>query len=106
MFELDLPELLDAHERLPGFGRDAQELVELQVNGGRIAVDRVLDDEHHPEREDGRARVDLRDPESGATVYDEPDNKGVSRPASSSCVEDFTSHGLLGSFIVEGDMRP
>jgi hypothetical protein len=48
----------------------------------------------------------LRDPESGATVYEEHDYKGAARPASSSCVEDFTSQGLLGSFIVEADMRP
>ena len=37
---------------------DANEFVQLDLNGGAIAVLRILDQEHHQEGDDGRARVD------------------------------------------------
>src|SRR6266540_5057614 len=57
-FELFVPEVLDPDQLISGFPRDVEELVELHVDGGRIPVQGVLDQEDHEEGEHGRAGVD------------------------------------------------
>src|SRR5688500_11443497 len=56
--ELVVGPLLEVDERRACAFDPAQQLVELEVNGLRIAVLRVLDEEHHEERHDRGAGVD------------------------------------------------
>src|SRR5262245_24165076 len=56
-FQLALLELFEVHQRVVALG-DADQLVELDLQRRRVAVLRVLDQEHHQESYDGRAGVD------------------------------------------------
>jgi hypothetical protein len=49
--------------------------------------------------------VYLRDPTTGEVVYEEHDYKGAPRAGGTLCVEEFDADGLLGTFVVEGDVR-
>ena len=51
-------QLFEIHEHVVRAGGDAQQLIELDLHGDRIAVLRALDQEHHEEGDDGGARVD------------------------------------------------
>jgi hypothetical protein len=81
------------------------ELSTLTVGGGPWSAARVL--------ETGRVFVPLathlylRDPDTLDVVYEEHDFKGAPRSGTSQCTEGFsTRSGLLGTFVVEGSMRP
>ena len=56
--ELMLFEFFEIHEHVVRAGRDAQQLVELDLHGLGVAVLRALDEEHHEEGDDGGAGVD------------------------------------------------
>ena len=78
--------------------------VTLTIGGGPWSAARVL--------ETGEVfvpvatHVYLRDPDTGDVVYEEHDFKGAERTGDSRCVEDFTTRsGLLGSFVVEGELH-
>jgi hypothetical protein len=49
--------------------------------------------------------VTLVDPVTGTVVFQEDDYKGTPRGGPSRCEESFTTEGLLGTFIVEGEMH-
>src|SRR3954469_615186 len=56
--ELLLLELFEVEQHVVAALREADQLVELHLDRFRVAVLRVLDEEHHQERDDGRAGVD------------------------------------------------
>ena len=62
--ELGVGEVLDADELVLGL-RGADQLVELGLKGGVVAVLGVLDQEHHQEGDDRRAGVDHQLPGVG-----------------------------------------
>src|ERR1019366_4939565 len=58
LVELIAAQRLEIHETISSALGRANELVELQVNGARVTVLRVLNHEHHQERDDGGAGID------------------------------------------------
>src|SRR5262245_42510519 len=58
LLELFVRQLFQVDELRPRPLQRANELVELEVDGDGVAVLRVLDQEHHEERDDRRAGVD------------------------------------------------
>jgi hypothetical protein len=58
LFELLVGKFFEVDELVASPLQRSDELVELQVNGDSVPVLGVLDQEHHQERYDGRARVD------------------------------------------------
>src|SRR6476659_7984483 len=57
-FEFAVVQLLEIEQHVARLLRDADQLVDFDMQGGRVAVLRVLDHEHHQEGDDGRRRVD------------------------------------------------
>lgn len=51
-------EVLDVDHAVAGVVNGMDQLVELQVDGARVAILRVLDEEDHEEGHDGRAGID------------------------------------------------
>jgi hypothetical protein len=60
--ELFVGEVLEIDEVVAGGFHGADELMELELDRLRLAVLRVLNDEHHEERDDRRAGVDRQLP--------------------------------------------
>ena len=63
--EVLITEVLDSDQLIPGLFRDADELIQLHVDRGRIPVQRVLDEEDHEEGEDRGGRIDDELPSIG-----------------------------------------
>ena len=57
LFQFLLGKFLKPNEGIFRFA-DTNKLVQLNLDGGRISILRILDKEHHQERNDGRAGVD------------------------------------------------
>jgi hypothetical protein len=53
--------MFESHKRIVCFA-DANEFVQLHLNRGRVTVLRILDQEHHQKRHDGRSGVDNKLP--------------------------------------------
>ena len=67
VFQLFVRQVLQPHKRIVRFA-DANEFVQLHLNRGEVTVLRILDQEHHQKRDDGRTCVDhklpsIREPE-------------------------------------------
>src|SRR5688500_10226488 len=58
LVELFLAVLLEIHHAVVGTARRPDQFIELEVHGLGVAVLRVLDQEHHQERDDRGARID------------------------------------------------
>ena len=56
--ELLLAQVFDVDQPVRGAGDGRHQLVQLELHRARVLVLRVLDQEHHEERHDGRSRVD------------------------------------------------
>src|SRR5688572_16076261 len=80
--ELLLLELFEIEQRIVRTARRANELVELDLYRGAVAVLRVLDEEHHEESDDCRAGVDHELPRVAETeerARDRPYGNGSHR---------------------------
>ena len=56
--EIGLGQIFDVDEPIARAPERRHELVQLEMNRARLLVLRALDEEHHEERDDRRARVD------------------------------------------------
>ena len=63
--QLVFAQVFDVDEPVAGAGHGGDQLVELQLNRQRVLVLGALDQEHHQERDDRRARVDHELPAVG-----------------------------------------
>ena len=64
-FQLFLAEILEAEHHVAGVPIGADELVEFELDGGRVAVLGILEEEDHQEGHDGRAGIDDELPSVG-----------------------------------------
>ena len=78
VFQLFVRQVLQSHKRIVRLA-DANEFVQLHLDRGGVTVLRILDQEHHQKRDDGRTCVDhklpsIREPEERAG--NRPDHHG------------------------------
>jgi hypothetical protein len=78
VFQLFVRQVLQPHKCIVRFA-DANEFVQLHLDRGGVTVLRILDQEHHQKRDNGRAGVDhklpsIREPEE--RTRNRPDNHG------------------------------
>jgi hypothetical protein len=105
VFQLFVRQVLQPHKRIVRFA-DADEFVQLHLNRGGVTVLRILDQEHHQKRDDGRAGVDhklpsIREPEErtrNCPDHHGPECKGKDPGSTYLAGADLTSANSLPNF--------